>query len=247
MRNIFIELEYVGTNYFGFQLQDKNHAGEITVQEMVERALEKLFNRKIRIIYSSRTDRGVHAKAQSINFKTDSRIPFKNIKQALNTFLPGDIRVKKVKEVPPDFHARFNVKSKIYRYIILNKKDPSVFQNNFCWHLGRALDLERMRAVARLLAGKQDFSLFAKHPDNYKNSVRDIKNIAIKNKGTFVYIDIEADGFMHNMARNIVSFLVKTGSGKLTLAQAKSIIIRKVPYHNEPAPASGLYLQKVNY
>ena len=161
MRNIFLEIEYVGTNYFGFQIQEKRKKNEVTIQGVLEEALFKLFRKKIRVAASGRTDRGVHARAQIVNFKVNTKIPLLNIKSALNTFLPSDIRIKKVKKVPEGFHARFSVKSKIYRYIIFQHREDSVFWRNFAWHFSTPLDLERMRKAAKRLVGTRDFSVFA--------------------------------------------------------------------------------------
>jgi tRNA pseudouridine38-40 synthase len=176
-KNIFLEVEYLGTNYYGFQLQDKPGKREITVQEVLERAIRKLFRKKIRIAYASRTDRGVHAKGQIVNFKVDTAIPLKNIKNALNTFLPEDVRVKKVKAVPGGFHARFWAKSKIYRYVILNKAEPTVFWSNFSWHIPQTLNISKMRHISKKLIEVKDFSLFAKGANSYETCIRDLKNI----------------------------------------------------------------------
>ena len=125
MNNIFFEVEYVGTHYFGFQVQNKKDSSEVTVQQKLEEALHRLLNQPIRIIYASRTDRGVHAKAQGVNFHSDTTIHPTNIVRALNAFLPEDIRVKKARYVASDFHARFSARSKIYRYIIFQRPRQS--------------------------------------------------------------------------------------------------------------------------
>ena len=189
----------------------------------------------------------MHAKAQAVNFKTDSRIPLANIKLALNAFLPDDIRVKKVKLVPIDFHARFWTVSKKYRYYIRNTKEPSVFCNGLFWHIAEPLDLKAMRQISKKLIGKHDFALFAKDPGKYKSCLRTIRSVAIISRGKLVHIDIEADGFLRSMARNIVSFLVRVGSGKLKIKEAYLMLKGKSVYVNKPAPACGLYLCKVNY
>lgn len=246
-KNIFLEVEYLGVNYYGFQLQDKAGKREITVQEVLEKAIHKLFKQKIRIAYASRTDRGVHAKGQVINFKVESNIPLKNIKSALNTFLPDDVRVKKVKIVKDDFHSRFKAKSKIYRYSILNKKEPTVFLSAFSWYVAKPLNVPKMIRISKKIKGVKDFSLFAKEPNTYETCVRDLKNISIKKANGFIYIDLEASGFLRNMARNIVSFIVKTGSADIGLKEAVEILDKKKKYVNSPAPAQGLCLIKVKY
>lgn len=244
-RNIFLEIEYVGTNYFGFQIQNKRN--QISIQKVLEDALQKLFKEEIRIQYCSRTDRGVHARSQGVNFTTCSTIPLQNIKNALNSFLPTDVKVKKAKRVGEQFHSRFCAKSKIYRYIIRNKKEQSVFWTNSSWHMDAPLDIEKMKKASKLLLGKRDFFLFAKDAAKYKDCIRELKNISIKKRASLVYIDIEANGFLRNMARNIVSFLVKVGTGQIDTKDISGILKRKIGYVNKPAPACGLYLLKVNY
>ncbi|MFA6281192.1 MAG: tRNA pseudouridine(38-40) synthase TruA [Candidatus Omnitrophota bacterium] len=247
MKNIYLEVEYLGTNYFGFQLQGKAGKREITVQEVLQRAIRKLFKRKIKIVYASRTDRGVHAKAQAVNFKVDNNIPVKNIKKALNTFLSSDVRIKKVKIVPDSFHSRFGAKSKIYRYSIMNKPEPTVFLSAFSWHVAKPLDISKMLRIAKKIEGVKDFSLFAKEPNTYETCIRDLRAISIKKSKGLVCIDLEASGFLWNMARNIVTFLVKTGSGEIGFNEAVEILENKKKYVNRPAPAGGLCLIKVKY
>jgi tRNA pseudouridine38-40 synthase len=246
LKNVFCEVEYIGTNYFGFQIQNKKKK-ETTIQEVIENALERLFKERIRITYASRTDRGVHAKGQVINFKVDTKIPFANIKNALNSFLPYDIRIKKIKRVPLEFHSRYDALSKTYQYLILNRKEPSVFWDKFCWHIPEEINIELIKKVSEKIKGKRDFSLFAKQAFCYKNCVREIKNILIKKRGAFLSINIEGDGFLRNMVRNIVSFLIKVGTKKIELEEADLILKRKLNYINRPAPACGLYLLKIKY
>ncbi|MFH1519109.1 MAG: tRNA pseudouridine(38-40) synthase TruA [Candidatus Omnitrophota bacterium] len=246
-KNIFLEIEYLGTNYFGFQVQAKKARDQVTVQGVLEQALLRLFKRRIRVVASGRTDRGVHAKSQVVNFKVDSKIPLANIKAALNTFLPQDIRVKKVKPVASNFHARFSVKSKIYRYVIIQSKEDSVFWRGFAWHIPIPLNLKKMGKASRKLVGRRDFSLFAKEAKNYKDCRRRVKDILIRKRTNLIYIDIEAEGFLRSMARNMVSFLVRVANGGIPLKDVPLILKQKTPYINNPAPAQGLYLYKVKY
>ncbi len=247
LKNIFLELEYLGSNYFGFQIQNKKGKKEPTVQEKLEQALERLFGKKVKIDYTSRTDRGVHAYSQGVNFKIDTDIPKENIRKALNAFLPLDIRIKRIRFVPLDFSSRFSAISKIYRYVILNRREPCVFLNDRAYHLASRLDIERIKKVAKKLELKRDFSLFAKKESSYKSTVRKIKSILVRKRNGFIYIDVEADGFLRNMARNIVSFLIRVGEKRLSLREVEAILKKKLPYSNKPAPARGLYLYKVRY
>lgn len=242
VKNILLEIEYDGTNYFGWQIQKD----KITVQGKIKEAIEKLFHKKIKLFYAGRTDRGVHAKAQIANFFVNTSLSLQSIFKALNSFLPQDIRIKKVKEVPLNFFAH-KASSKIYRYLILNTQKPSVFWRHYSWHIGDSLDIEKMKGVAERLIGYKDFSIFAKEVKRYKNTYRNLKRISIKKRGNFIYIDIEANGFLRGMARGIVYFLVEVGKEKITLQQAEEIIKKKIPYNKKLAPSSGLYLYKVKY
>tara|TARA_B100000315_G_scaffold245344_1_gene271101 strand:- start:244 stop:990 length:747 start_codon:yes stop_codon:yes gene_type:complete len=246
-RNIFLEIEYLGSNYFGFQIQEKRTPAQNTVQAQLEKAIYKLFKEKIRIAYAGRTDRGVHAKAFAVNFKVDSKIPLKSIKKVLNDFLPPDIRVKKVKRVSIQFHARFSAKSKIYRYIIYCGSNYSVFNCGFVWHIATELNLSKLRSGAKKLIGKKNFFVFAKEAKKYKDCIRDLMDIRVRKYGNYIYIDIKANGFLRNMARNIVTFLVKVAKEEVLIKDISAILKQKKSYVNKPAPACGLYFYKVYY
>jgi tRNA pseudouridine38-40 synthase len=248
MKNIFLKVAYLGTDYFGFQLQAKAGVKEITVQEVLETALEKLFKQKIRIVYSSRTDRGVHACAQGVNFKVDSPVPLENIRRALNIFLPPDIRILQAKFVSWDFHSRFDARAKTYRYIILNSKDADVFWHDRAWHVERKLDVGLMKKAAAKLAGKKDFKVLAKKAGKYHDCRRRVFSIGFKNRGgRFIYIDLRAQGFLYNMARNIVALLVECGLKRISPVRIPAILAAKAQYHPRPAPSGGLYLMKIEY
>lgn len=254
MKNIYLELEYDGTNFYGWQIQNRPSVVKAkyrklkTVQHTLEKAIKKLFHKKIGIVYSGRTDKRVHAKCQVVNFKTETHIPEESIKQALNTFLPDCIYVKKVKFVDLDFHARFRAKSKVYRYIILNRKEKDTFLRNYSWWIPDKLKISPMKRASCYLLGKKDFSSLAQKASKYEHCRRRIKKISIKKDRDFVYIDIEADGFLRGMARNIVSLLIDVGRRKYDPSTIREIIKGKNrSLFGKPAPARGLYLWKVRY
>jgi len=248
MRNIFLKVAYLGTDYYGSQLQDKPGVSEPTVQAALETALQKLFKRKVRPTFSSRTDRGVHALAQGVSFKIESPVPLANIKRALNVYLPPDIRVLAVKQVPLDFHARFSAKDKTYRYIIVNSQYPDVLMHERAWYVQyRRLDVNLMKKAAAKLVGKKDFKVLAKEAKKYHDTRRNMLSIKVKKRGRFIYIDLKARGFLHNMARNIVALLVECGSKRIKPTQIPAILAGKAQYHPRPAPPGGLYLQQINY
>jgi len=247
MRNLKIDLEYDGTNYCGWQTQ-KGYPTK-SIQETLENALRKILHHKVSLIGSGRTDAGVHALAQVANFKTSSGITCEKLYQALNGTLPVDIRVTKVEESPEGFHSRFDVKSKIYRYSVLGRKHGSAILRDFVYFYHYPLDAELMRREAACLIGKHDFRAFCANASSAKNTIRTIKKISIKKQASgLVTIDIEADGFLYNMVRNIVGTLCLIGRHKLQSGDLKKILLsrnRRLAGH--AAPAHGLCLMKVNY
>ena len=176
-RNLKLEIEYDGSNYCGWQVQ-KSHRKSI--QETIEKALRKILQEKIRLVASGRTDAGVHAKAQVANFLTNSDIALKKLQKALNGILPEDIAITKLEEVSVDFHSRFNAKSKVYRYTILNRAYPSALLRNIAYFYSYPLNVPLMHQEAKWLLGKHDFKAFCASGSSAKNTVRTIKNITIK-------------------------------------------------------------------
>jgi tRNA pseudouridine38-40 synthase len=157
MRNICLFISYDGTDFHGWQRQPNL----LTVQECLESAIERVLNEKTQLYGSGRTDAGVHALSQVANFKTDCRIPCENLMNALNDALPPTVRIKDAQEVSPQFHARYAVRSKTYRYRILQAPLNSPFLCRYVWHYPFPLDLERMAQAARLFEGEHDFTSFA--------------------------------------------------------------------------------------
>jgi tRNA pseudouridine38-40 synthase len=248
-RNICLIIEYDGTGYYGLQIQKKRSKNKFpTVQHEIQKALRRLFNMDIGINYSGRTDRGVHAKHQVVNFRIKTGISLLNIKKALNSFLPADIYIKKIESQPLGFHARYSVKSKIYRYIILNSKKYDVFERKYSWQVKEPLDINFMQECGSDLTGEKDFSLFALQPGKYKSCLRRLEKIKITKRGRFILIDIQAEGFLRGMARYLTGFLVQAGRHRITAEDIRKIF--KTNSRNnlfKPAPAQGLYLWKVFY
>jgi len=247
LQNICLELEYDGSNYFGWQIQKSAHRS-VTIQSTFEQALKKLFKKPVKAVSSGRTDSGVHAKTQVVNFKILTPIPLENIKIALNGLLPSDIRILKIKKKPPNFHARFSVRSKIYEYLIYNQTMFPVFKRNYYWHVPGYLNLNQMRRASLMLIGKYDFASFASKVDREKSSVRSLKSIRINKKNSVISIKVEASGFLRGMVRNIVAALVDVGKGEVSVSQVKRIKRAKNrSFLGKSAPACGLYLLKVKY
>ena len=244
MRNIKLTIEYDGTNYAGWQAQGKKHR---TIQETLEKALQIILGKRTKIAGSGRTDAGVHAIGQVANFKTDSALAVEKLQKALNAVLPDDISVTKAQEARPDFHSRFSAKSKVYRYTILNRQSRPTLLKDTVYFVPYPLNLKLMQKEARVLLGRHNFKSFQAAADK-KDSVRRIKNIKVSRDKDLIYIDIEADGFLYNMVRNIVGTLIEIGRGKLAEGSIKKILMagnRRVA--GPTAPAKGLCLMEVKH
>ena len=244
MRNIKLTIRYDGTEYAGWQFQ-KN---AVSIQETIEKALRKITGRKVSVIASGRTDAGVHAAAQIANFRTSSKMPLKNLRLALNAVLPDDIVITDAEEASLKFNAQKSATSKLYRYTIYNKDFMDPLLRRFASKCYFKIDIARMRKGAKCLIGRHDFTSFQTKDSPRKNAFRTIKKIAIKRAGDVICIDIEADGFLYNMVRNIVGTLIEVGRGKFATEKVKEILARKDKCSCGPtAAAKGLCLIKVRY
>jgi tRNA pseudouridine38-40 synthase len=265
MRNLRLVVAYDGTGFHGWQRQPDLP----TVQDCLEAGIERVAGGRVHVWGSGRTDAGVHALNQVANFKTDCPIPCENLRKALNNVLPPTVRVKEVQEVGEKFHARYDVRSKSYRYRILQAPICSPFLCRFVWHDPFPLDHRRMTKAARLFEGEHDFTSFAaaegKEPQvRSQNSGVGIENSRSPDKEmvkrifssrliwrprTLLLIyEICGNGFLHHMVRNIVGTLVEVGRGKLAPKDVSRILeARDRTLAGPTAPAQGLCLVKVEY
>jgi pseudouridylate synthase I len=243
-RNIKLTIRYDGTAYCGWQSQKNGPS----LQDAIEAAIKKLTGRKASVIASGRTDSGVHALAQVMNFRTSSKIPLESIEKALNTILPDDIRIYGSEEVSLAFNAQKSAKSKLYRYTIYNCNVMDPLLRHFAAKCYFKIDLRLMRKGAQYLVGRHDYTSFQTKDGVEKNAVRTVKYITIEKKGDLIYIDIEANGFLYNMVRNIVGTLIDVGRGKIAPGHVQEILAKKDKRACGPtAAAQGLCLIKVNY
>ena len=250
MRNIKIEIEYDGTNYKGWQIQRKPDGipTQKTIQGVIERVLSGILQEDMRVTGSGRTDSGVHAVGQIANFKTKSKMPMAVMQRALNALLPKDIVIVDIEEAKPDFNSRFDALSKTYRYQILNRNYATAFDRLYQCHVPYKLDYRLMAREGRVLIGRKDFKSFQASDKKERNSVRNIKRLSVRKDGSIINIDIEANGFLYNMVRNIVGTLIEIGRGKLSPGSMKSILREKDRTKAGPtAPAKGLSLMRVRY
>jgi len=247
MRNLKLVLEYDGFKFHGWQYQ----AGVRTVQATLEEAITRLTGEARRVTAASRTDAGVHALEQVVNFQTGSRHSPEVFVRALNAILPRDAAVVSCDEVDPKFNARHRAKGKIYRYLIYNRVERRAFGHNYSWHIPEPLEVDAMREAGRHLIGTHDFSSFQaqSREDPDKDPVREIKRIEI-NRAAQGYIcsEFEAKSFLKQMVRNMMGTLVMAGRGKIEPGAVKQILEgRNRKLAGPTAPAGGLYLEKVFY
>ncbi len=245
-RNIKLVLEYDGTNYHGWQSQAGS--GLQTIQETLEKALTLLSKEEGKAFSSGRTDAGVHALGQVINFKTQCTIPAPAWAPALNQLLPSDIRVLTSEEVPAEFHARYSARSKIYKYCILNRHAQTAIHRDYAWHVNLPLNVSGMRRASAFLLGKHDFSSFRGAGCSAKSPIRTLKSVTIRKKGDFLELLLEADAFLQYMVRNITGTLVEVGLGRFSPADIANILeARDRSMAGKIAPPHGLYLLSVTY
>ena len=248
-RNIALKISYDGTNYNGFQRQKPPN---IAIQNILEERLAKIFGEKIEMIGSGRTDAGVHAIGQIVNFFTDGRIEVEKIPYAASGALPPDIVVVDAREVDRDFNALHSAKSKTYIYKILNSKIANPFLEHYAWHIRFSLDVELMQAALKMIEGTHDFSAFKAASSTNMNPVRTIYAADIffeKNFGAEILgVKIHASGFLYHMARNIVAAAVEVGRRRLPLENFQKIFASgNRNLFPATAPAHGLYLYEVFY
>lgn len=240
-----IILEYDGTNYSGWQRQKNT---KYTIQEILEEKLSIINKSEVLAISAGRTDAGVHAKEQVVNFKFDVDIPVERIPFALNSVLPKDIICKDAEKVDPRFHARYDTRGKLYRYRLSNCKFPSVFTRNYVYNIRSNIDFGKIKKAAPLLVGTHDFASFQNSGSDKVDTVRTIERIDINKVDDEYHFDIEGNGFLYKMVRIIMGTFIEIGQNKIELAELNNILKskdrRKAGF---TAPAKALTLMKVYY
>ncbi len=241
-----ILIEYVGTSFVGWQIQKKGKS----IQKTVESTLSKLLKQKIILYGSGRTDAGVHALEQSAHFDVKNKIQnIYKIINSLNFFLNNKmISIIKIKKKKNNFHARHSAKERIYLYIIQNRLSPSIVNKDREWHIRRKLDINLIKKGCKKLVGTHDFSTFRSSNCNAKSPVRTINQIRVSKSKDRIKLKFKSKSFLKNQVRSMVGCLKYLGEKKWNLKKFENVLINKDRKKiAPPAPACGLYLEKIIY
>jgi tRNA pseudouridine38-40 synthase len=241
---IALGIEYDGSSYSGWQLQD----GVATIQGALELALARVANTPIRVITAGRTDTGVHATGQVAHFETDVERSDFSWLRGTSRYLPDDVTVLWARHVSDEFHARFSAIERSYQYIILNRRErPAILHKKVTWEY-RPLDTSLMQAAAASLVGKHDFNAYRAVACQAKSPVRELRELAVTRHGDFVMIHARADAFLHHMIRNIAGVLCTIGAGERPPVWAQEVLLScDRTKGGVTAPPDGLYLKEIVY
>ena len=241
-----ILIEYVGTNFRGWQVQKKGK----TIQGLIQEKISKLLKEKILLFGSGRTDTGVHAIEQSAHFDCKSRIVESNkFLKSINHFLNKEnIAILNIKKKSQNFHARFSAKMRIYKYVIINRLSGPVLEKNRGWHIIKEIDLKLVKKGAKKLVGTKDFSTFRASSCRAKSPIKTMKSVKIKYLNNRIEIEFKSQSFLQQQVRSMVGCLKYLGEKKWSLKKFESVLnSKKRILCAPPAPPEGLYLFKVIY
>jgi len=243
MRNLRLLVEYDGTNFHGFAKQKAAR----TVQGVLETALQSLLTEPVQVIGASRTDAGVHARGQVVNFFCHSMIPADRLVAALNKRLPLDLKGLRAADAPPDFHARHSARSRLYRYTLYTRPHPSVWRIRYAYHYPHPLDIEQMAQALQRLEGTHDFRAFSVKTPEEQDTVRTLYRTAVRHTRDTIQIELEGSAFLRGMVRLIVGHLLLVGRGRLPIHALEEFLHHPAQRLTTMAPPQGLCLIRVKY
>ncbi len=241
-----ILIEYVGTNFRGWQVQKKGK----TIQGLLQEKISKLLKERILLLGSGRTDTGVHAIEQSAHFDCKNQIKdFEKFLKSVNHFLNKDnVAVLKIKKKNKKFHARFSARIRIYKYIIINRLGGPVLEKDRCWHIMKKLDVAMMKKGAKKLIGTKDFSTFRASSCRAKSPIKTMKLVKIKSLRNRIEIEFRSQSFLQKQVRSMVGCLKYLGEKKWSLKKFENVLrSKKRILCAPPAPPEGLFLTKIIY
>ena len=246
MHRYQILVEYVGTNFRGWQVQKKGK----TIQGLIQEKISKLLKERIILYGSGRTDTGVHAIEQSAHFDCKNKITnTEKFLKSMNHFLNKEgITILKVKKKNKDFHARFSARIRIYKYIIINRLGGPVLEKNRGWHIIKELDLNVMKKGAKKLIGTKDFSTFRASSCRAKSPIKTMKLVKIKSLKSKIEIEFRSQSFLQQQVRSMVGCLKYLGEKKWSLKKFENVLkSKKRTLCAPPAPPEGLFLVRIIY
>ncbi len=246
MHRYQVLIEYVGTDFRGWQVQKKGK----TIQGLIQDKISKLLKEKIILYGAGRTDTGVHAIEQSAHFDCKNSISkIDQFSKSINHFLNSDgIAILKIRKRNNNFHARFSAKMRIYKYIIINRLSGSVLEEKRGWHIRKKLDLKLMKKAVKKLIGTKDFSTFRASSCRAKSPIKTIKLAKIKSLRNKIEIEFKSQSFLQNQVRSMVGCIKYVGEKKWSIKKFDSVVkSKKRVLCAPPAPAEGLFLFKVIY
>ena len=245
MRNFKVTLQYEGTRYQGWQKQEST---DNTIQGKLEALLSRMAGSKVEIQGSGRTDAGVHAAGQVTNFHLDTDQSPSQIMDYMNFYLPEDIAVISIEEVPERFHSRLNAKGKTYLYRVINSPVPHIFDRKYAWTVEEKLDVDAMRKAAAFLEGTHDYKAFTSLKKSKKSTVRTVECILIECVDDEIRFTFRGDGFLYHMVRIMMGTLIEVGLHKKKPEEITGIFEKGLRENaGELVPAKGLTLLEVRY
>lgn len=244
MPNYLLVLEYNGANFHGWQKQPDVR----TIQEELDKALEIVLKQKVeKLTASGRTDSGVHAKAQIVNFFVEEEINLERLILSVSSILKGELSVIDAKEVPLEFDACRNAKEKVYAYKILNRKPPPVLNKDFVWHVTSEIDLEKLKSDLEVLVGEHDFTSFRASGCGAKSPIKTILGFEILVDESLIVINVHGKGFLKQMVRNIIGTAIDLQLNNITISMNEILNSKDRTMAGRTAPARGLCLKEVIY
>lgn len=245
MRNIRLKVSYEGTRYQGWQKQETS---DNTIQGKLEKLISRMCGEEITVQGSGRTDAGVHARGQVVNFHTSCEMSLQEMQQYMNQYLPEDIAVVEIAEVAERFHSRLNATGKKYCYRVWNSSVPNVFWRRYAYTVEEAMDVEAMKLAAGYFLGEHDFKAFTSTKKGKKSTVRRIDSIDIAREGDLLTFTFQGNGFLYHMVRILVGTLLEVGRGERK-ADTMPEILESKTRENAGAlvPGKGLMLEEVYY
>lgn len=245
VRNFKLVIQYEGTRYQGWQRQEST---DNTIQGKLELLLTRMLGRKTEVNGSGRTDAGVHALGQVANFHGMTEMSCEEIRGYMNGYLPEDIGVISVEEVPDRFHSRLNAVGKTYLYRVWNTDIPAVFERRYVYEFPGRLEEEAMREAAGYLTGRHDFQAFTSAKRGKKSTIRTIDDICVERVGQEIRFTYSGDGFLYHMVRILTGTLLEVGTGERKPEDIRTIMDRRLRENaGELVPAKGLTLVEVRY